>query len=320
MAKKEGRDYLEYRFLIKRILRRIYRLPQILLGISICKVPLFNHYKLYLLSTWRDSGKRSKIDNFLFPYVEQIWLRFEYLKESDPDRREELKSLAMGGVSGRNWAKEYDGEPLDFNSRIGHMTFQEACPIFDEIEKVLQNAKSNLVVIQIGSSSGREIAYFAAKFPKFEYMGTDIYKEVVSYSGQSHCLPNLSFKLSSAKNISEILSGYKGRDILVYSSGSLQYVQPEHLKDFFDIIASHADLKIVISEPASETHGEPDELKKSIWRGDFSYTHDYRYYTEKAGLETVKCKIIKPYFPYKDFPMRKNTVHYFYYGKSRATK
>lgn len=306
--------------IFRKILRRIYRLPLILLGISICKAPLLDHYKRYLLSTWRDSGRRSKIDNLLFPYVEQIWLRFEYSKEPDPGRREELKSLAMSGISGRNWAKEYDSESIQslFNSRVGHMSFQEACPIFGEIEKILQNAKSDSVVIQIGSSSGREIAYLAAKLPKFEYIGTDIYEEVISYSSQSHHLPNLSFKLSSAKDISEILYGYRDRDILIYSSGSFQYVQPEHVKDFFDTIASHAGLKVVISEPASESRGKPDELKKSIWRGNFSYTHDYRYYAEKAGLETVKCKIIRPYLPYEDFPMHRNTVHYFYCGKSRG--
>ena len=303
--------------MVEKILRKIYRLPQILLGIIICKLPVFSRYKRHILSTWYDFDKRSRIDIFLAPSVFAVWLKLEYLKEVDPDRREELKALAMAGVSGENWAKVYDYRPLDVNSKIGRMTFQEVFPIFDEIEKTLQNAKRNLLVIQIGSSSGREIAHFAAKFPKFEYIGTDICEEVISYSSQSHQLPNLSFKLSSAKNILEILSDHAGKDIFIYSSCSLQYVQPEHLKDFFYTISSHADLKIVILEPGNEEHGEPDKLNKSIWRGNFSYTHNYRYAAEAAGLETVKCKIIRPYLPYEEFPKRRNTVHYFYCGRTK---
>ncbi len=267
-----------------------------------------------MLSTWRDYDKRSMIDNFLFSRVFSMWLRFQYLPEIDPDKREDLKALAMGGASGKNWAKHYNSIPIDFTRQVGNMTLREAIPIFDVVETILSNAESNYSVIQVGSSSGKEIAYFATMFPQHQYLGTDIYKEVIEYSSQHNSLPNLSFALVSAKDISQLLSPHRGKDILLYSIGALTLVQPEHLTIFFNSLSKFPKLKILILDPGNESQGRVDELRKSIWRGNFSYTHDYKYYAEESGIETLECKITKPYTPYNNFPTKRNIVHYFYYG------
>ncbi len=127
------RDNLDEKSTLRRILKFIYDCPELLLGGAICKLPLppVIRYKRHLLSTCFDSGKRTKIDKLLFPYVFG-WLKLQYRKETNPDRREELKSLAMGGTSGEKWAKTYDSRPLDFSSKVGHMTFGEANPIFSK--------------------------------------------------------------------------------------------------------------------------------------------------------------------------------------------
>ncbi|SVD06705.1 uncharacterized protein METZ01_LOCUS359559, partial [marine metagenome] len=109
----------------------------------------------------------------------------------------------------------------------------------------------------------------------------------------------------------------KDKKILVYASGSLSYVQPEHLTIFFNSVGKFRNLKILLLEGASESKGKPNEIKTSIYGSPFSYTHDYKWYAEKSGIETVKCEIIRPYYPYEDFPMHENTVHYFYYGKTK---
>jgi len=302
---------------IKRLLNIIVNLPRILIGVAIVKLPFFQSYKLHVLSTWHDYDKRSKIDNFLFSRVFSAWQRFEYLREINPDKREDLKAFAMGGTSGLNWAKSYNNKPLDLDSTqvvFGNMTLRESTPMYDVIETILSNTESNYLVIQAGSSSGRELACFATMFPQHQYLGTDIYKEVIEYASSHNSLPNLSFTLVSVKNISRLLSSHRSKDIILYSSGVLTYVQPEHLCEFFRSLVDYPGLKILISEPANESQGRPDELRKSIWRGEFSYTHDYKYYAEESGIETLECKIIKPYLPYNNFPSKRNTVHYFYYG------
>ena len=137
------------------------------------KLPIFNKYKLHLLSTWKDEEKRTKIDRFLFRVFFGVWIRFEYLKENNPDKRETLKSICMGGECGKNWAEFYQNEyaasghegTVALNAQIGHMTLKQACPVFDEVSAILGNTSSRYLVIQIGSSSGKDIAYFLKMFP-----------------------------------------------------------------------------------------------------------------------------------------------------------
>ena len=130
-------------------------------------------------------------------------------------------------------------------------------------------------------------------------------------------LPVDSFP-ASCRNIFNIVDiDIKDKKILVYASDSLSYVQPEHLSIFFDSLAKIKNVKIVAIHSAHENSKLiPGELKTSFYSLDFLYTHDYRWYAEESGIKTVKCEIIRPYYPYEDFPTHKNTVHYSYSGKT----
>jgi len=305
--------------MIKKKLVKVYYAVSILwrgalaltLGTLICKLAPFSRYKRYLLSTWHDFDKRKGVDNLLFDPLFNFWIRFEYLREKDPDKRESLKELAMGGNSGRECAKQADAIPLDFNAKIGDMTFNEAFPMFSEIENILGRVKTKLLVIQIGSSSGREIAYFAHKYPSHTYIGTDICQEIADYASSAHQSKNLSFRTLPAKNISGLLSEYKNEKILIFSSGALAYVQPKHLPLFFHSIAKVPSAKILLSEPGKERRGKlPDEIDGSRWRGNFTYTHNYRFYAKKANIKTVKSRVIRLPYP----------IYYFYYGQTNGCK
>jgi tRNA G46 methylase TrmB len=122
------------------------------------------------------------------------------------------------------------------------MTLQELEPLYDKVSCTLENAHSNYLVIQIGSSSGKEIAHFAKIFPQHEFIGTDIYDEVIEYASDYHNYSNLSFVKCSAKEIANIFNinvkiqpiKITLSPILVFASGSLNYVQPEHLTIFFN--------------------------------------------------------------------------------------
>ena len=87
---------------------------------------------------------------------------------------------------------------------------------------------------------------------------------------------------------------------------------------FFKTLNGYPNVNVLTNEPGCESKGMPDKLKTSLFRGGFAYTHDYKWYAEQSGMETVKCEIIRPYYPYEDLPSyRKNVVHYFYYGRPR---
>ena len=165
-------------------------------------------------------------------------------------------------------------------------------------------------------------------FPQHVFVGTDIYDEVVEYSSDYHNYPNLSFVKCSAKEIGNIFNIMEIDvkiqpikiilpPILILASGSLQYVQPEHLIIFFNSLSNFANLKILLLEPGNESKGKPDEIKTSIWRGNFSYTHDYKHYAEMAGLKTIENQIIKPYSP--DDSVHSSTCHYYYLGETKPS-
>jgi hypothetical protein len=283
------------------------------IGLLVVKIPFLRGYKEHLLSTWHDTPSRSRIDGLLFGPVFHAWVSHEYLREPDPDRREALKGLAMGGESGRSWAEYYD-RPLDFSARIGNLGFHEAWPLFRHMETTLSGVRTALVV-QVGSSSGREIAYFAARYPANQFIGTDIYPGVLGYSAAHHRGDNLSFQLLPAKEIGRLLSEFPEREAVVFSSGSLQYVQPEHLDLFFGALSRHR-ARIILVEPGSDRDGSPDALGGSRWRDNFSYTHDYRFYAERAGFRTLASSIIRPYKPAEQYPGQHSTIHYSYCGES----
>jgi hypothetical protein len=253
--------------------------------------------------------RKGLLDNFFYPAILSYWFKFEYLFEKNPDKRESLKKILMGGESGKEWAKYYDNQTLDFKAKIGCLTYNDACPLLSKLDKALSSATKPSIVVQIGSSSGREIAWLAERNPTHTYIGTDIYPEVIAYSSKHHNLPNLSFERYSAKEISNLLNKHKDKKIILFSSGSLQYVQPEHLETFFNSINRFPKHEIILLEPGK---GNPEKIKGSLWRGNFSYTHNYRFYAEKASFITQICKIIKPYI--NDYSI-KNTVHYFYWAR-----
>ena len=305
---------------LKSLLRPPYIFCKFCVGFVVWNSPL-SRYGEFLLSTWNDREKRSAWDDLLYPCVYNYWLERIYLKESDPDRAEELKQLAMGGNSGKNWAAMYEKKALDFNLKVGGLTLREAVPLYEEMHEILRGAGGlPLTVIQIGSSSGREIAHYAERYPHFDFIGTDIYDSVLDWATSHHQFPNLKFCLCPAKDIKNLLREHLNRGVVVFSSGSLQYVRPEHLDQFFSDLAGHPNIHMILHEPGRDSEGSPDQLHTSRWRGNFSYTQDYRYYAEKYGLVTVKCEIIRPYLPLDQFPGYEDTVHYFYHGRSPGGK
>ena len=254
---------------VRLILRVVLLSPQLLLAFFVCKIPFLKRYRDRLLSTWQNPEKRAVLDRFLFPHVFHVWFRLVYLREPDPDKREELKILAMGGESGRKWAEYYESKPLDLDSKIRTSTLREINPVFDGVESLLREAETPRVVVQIGSSSGREIAYFAEKFPEHQFIGTEIALEVVDHACRAHDLQNLEFVICPAKEISRLLGDFNRQNIVVFSCGSLQYVQPEHLQVFFRDLACHLCLHVLLTEPANDSRGRPNEMGGSLWRGIF---------------------------------------------------
>ena len=272
-------------------------------------------YKLRLLRSWVLHERFTAIDRFLFPAVMAAWAQCEYLKLDDPDEREKLKSSLMGGDNAAAWAQHYEDQPIDLEQRVGRLSYREACPLLPSLDSLLCERDEPHLVIQAGSSSGREISWLATRQIQHQYIGIDPYPEPIQLARQNHQLSNLSFLPIPAQAIPELI-GNHSRSVIVFSSGSLQYVQPEHIQKLFIELGRRRKVELWLLEPADASAENPLAVPGSRWRGNFSFTHNYRYYAERAGWRTIRCEIIQPYAHDR---RRKTTVHYLYAAVSGRT-
>lgn len=215
-----------------QVLRRVRRLAAWMVGFAICRLPLFARYRKTLLASWSVRGAGGH-DGLWLRAVLSYWFRFVYLAEGDPERREALKGDLMGGAAGVRWAQAYANMPIDFDAKVGSMRFAEACPLLPALDQFLGASAEPMLVVQIGSSSGREIAWLARHHPRHVYVGTDIYDEVVEFAAGAQRAPNLSFEVCSAPDIGRIVDRHRETRAIVFSSGSLQFVQPEYVEQMF---------------------------------------------------------------------------------------
>src|SRR5438445_803520 len=129
------------------------------------------------------------------------WAQYEYLKLNDPDEREKLKSSLMGGDNAAFWAQHYEQQPIDLEQTVGRLPYREACPLLPSLDCRLGERAEPHLVVQIGSSSGREISWLAARQIQHQYLGIDLYPEAIQVARQNHQLSNLRFLAISAQSI-----------------------------------------------------------------------------------------------------------------------
>lgn len=263
--------------------------------------------KAKLLSTWQTPAARSPLEKILFKPVFINWVHNTYLREVDPDRREVLKDICMEGDGGIAWAEEYESRPIDLSARYLGLNFGETHPWYQAMDRQLQETP-NAVVLQIGCSSGREIAYFAPRFPGASFVGTDIDARIVQRAAERHPLENAAFRIARAHELDDQID--PGKPLIVFSSGSMQYVQPEHLSLMLERLKKRGNTTIILGEPWREDGASFGQHTR--WRGNFSYSHDYEAYAKAADFKTDQIAIISitkdpgsPHFI---------TRHYFYAG------
>jgi len=225
-----------------------------------------------------------------------------------------LQQLLMGGESGDSWARMYDKAEYPYppppgTVGIGSLDFNDASPLGMDIFGWLER-RSTATVIQVGASSGREIAAIAKAFPGCRAIYTDIDETIVAGAQTRYGhVTNLEFQTCMAHEIDQVLNGVDtNSDIIIVSSGSLQYVHPEHIGQFFDLIKKCAgDIHIALIEPGHSKTGVLD--RASSYRGGFSFTHDYSLYASSSSLKIETWRVIRPYLPQSSFGQRSNTIH-----------
>ena len=243
-------------------------------------------------------GESAEKNSFVGKLVRSIfWFKYYSMPVC---MRTAFQEELMGGTIGVDWAKGYNEQwdnPGNSSYRVGSLSFFEAWPHLALLNDKLKIENDAITVIQLGASSGREIAWLARENPQHKFIYTDIFDDVVNYAKQSICVDNLDFCTASADNLHVIAQFVETNQVLIFSSGSAQYVYPEHLDLMFKrVILSLKGKKaeFFIGEPAQDAC-TPLQLKGSSPRGNFSYSHDYCYYAEKNGWRAEVWEKVLPY-------------------------
>ena len=84
------------------------------------------------------------------------------------------------------------------------------------------------------------------------------------------------------------------KNIILFSSGSLQYVNPFFLEEFFSKIKNYSNLKLFINEPVMLSFIDNSSLISDN-RGNISFSHRYDEYAKNSNLNIIENQVIRPY-------------------------
>ena len=193
------------------------------------------------------------------------------------------------------------------------MSSNDASPMF---EKMINFIKSNHLshdentyIIQLGSCSGRDLEFFLKIFPKLNYISTDVNDEILDFQKEKYSYPNLKYFKCYAEDIDECVNYFQisDKNIILFSNGSLQYVNPFFLEEFFLKIKNYKNLNLFISEPVSLLFIDNSSLISDN-RGNSSFSHRYDEYAKKSGFKIIENKVIRRYSV--DDKQHRNTGHF----------
>jgi len=174
----------------------------------------------------------------------------------------------------------------------------------------INNLEKNedVYILQIGSCSGRELEFFYNIFPELNFISTDINDEILDFQKEKYRYKNFNFYKCYAENISKCIvdNNIQNKIIIIFSSGSLQYVNPNFLIDFFNELKKFKNMNFFLNEPISLSFiKNGNAIYKS--RGNISFSYRYDQYCK--DFKIIEKIILTPYA--KDNILHKDTGHYF---------
>jgi len=282
---------------VRKIIYNIIRYPLILIFI---RTPFVNILKRRF-KNYRFSKKR----NIIWFVLDTLFQREYFNKLNNKEEIRELTNSTLMDGGGRMQAQDYYNkhfQTLDElkKRRIGTMSESDAIPM---IESMINFVKSNNLsddkntyIIQLGSSSGRDLEFFLKIFPKLNYISTDVNDEILDFQKEKYSYPNFKYFKCYAEDIDECINHFKisEKNIIIFSSGSLQYVNPFFLEEFFQKIKNYKNLNLFISEPVSLLFIDNNKLISDN-RDYVSFSHRYDEYAKNSNLSIIENQVIRPY-------------------------
>ena len=234
------------------------------------------------LQKWSsDMVGNSRLQKFFHNIIVHFVLAKYYSKNTSSKEREVLKYMCMGSDSGVIWAENY--------AKRG---FPNEKTKMESFWGLLDNKLSDNTILhvhQVACGSGREVAYYAKKYPKIKFIGSDIDESVVTFcKGKWGYISNLTFQVVRLDRLNEKEKKILKCD-LIYASGGLQYLDEANLIRFFKII-NGLSKQIIFAQPLAIDF-LMDKHKHSKKRGNFSWNHPYTSILRQAGWQNITYSV-----------------------------
>ncbi|MEE3326916.1 MAG: class I SAM-dependent methyltransferase, partial [Myxococcota bacterium] len=239
-----------------------------------------------LLTSWTQAGTDlAGMRRWLFDGLSETLDREYYAASASTGRRENLKALCMGADSGVHWARTYLGRgfPDALTSQLMMFTYLEEQLIEGRIRSVHQ----------VACCSGREIGYYAKRYPEIDFCGSDVEPQIVEFLREHwRKVPNLRFEVLPLESTSPQHRARLEAD-LVFASGGLHYMDEYSLKSFFTL-CREACKTLLLSQPLHASF-DPAYEKRSTPRIQLSWNHPYtRYLTETGWIPSRQAEMQPP--------------------------
>ena len=301
---------------MKKFIYNIIKYPLIIIFI---KTPFIN-----ILKRRFKLIKFLKKRNVIWLVLDTLFQREYFSKLKNKEEIRELTNSTLIDGEGKKIAEYYYNkhfQTLDElkKRRTGTMSSNDAIPIFERMINYIKSNNlsddKNTYIIQLGSSSGRDLEFFLKIFPKLNYISTDVNDEILDFQKEKYSYPNLKYFKCYAEDIDECINHFKisDKNIILFSSGSLQYVNPFFLEEFFLKIKNYKNLNLFINEPVNLSFIDDSSLM-SVHRVNTSFSHRYDEYAKNSNFNIIESQVIRPYL--KDHKIHSQTGHFNLHLKS----
>jgi len=282
---------------IKKFIYEVIKYPLIIIFI---KTPFIN-----ILKERFKNHRFLKKRNIIWFVLDTLFQREYFNKLKSKYEIRELTNSTLRDGEGKRWAEKYYNahfQTLDElkKRRTGIMSSNDAAPMFERIISYIKSTNlsddKNTYIIQLGSSSGRDIEFFLKIFPKLNYISTDVNDEILDFQREKYSYTNLKYYKCYAENIDKCINHFKisEKNLILFSSGSLQYVNPFFLEEFFSKTKIYKNLNIFISEPVNLLFIDNSNLISDN-RSNISFNHRYDKYAKNSNFNIIENQVIRPY-------------------------
>lgn len=143
-------------------------------------------------------------------------------------------------------------------------------------------------VIEVGCGDGRALANMAKAVPNIStWVGVDINSDVIERNKLAYAdFPSLTFVAADAIDWLEDHAG-PGSLLMTYG-GVMEYIAPETLVRWFDVLSRRRGAGILLVEPVDPKHDLDVERDSHVWGNEQSYSHNHRALLEGSGFSIVQ--------------------------------